>query len=158
MMRIVTVDRSNFEKVLPLIADYQRFYECKPDEERNRRYFSQFIEDHEQGILFVALSADDEALGFSTLYFVPSSLSAQTSCTFNDLYALPDSRGRGVALALGFHALRYASEHGFKSAWWLTKPDNKDGHRIYDTIASRSDWHMYEATLAGHKLGEGETA
>jgi GNAT superfamily N-acetyltransferase len=158
MIKIVTVNHSNYEQVLPLIADYQHYYECTPDPEKNRSYFSRFLDDHSQGILFLALDDEGQGIGFSTLYFVPSSLSAQTSCTFNDLYAVPGIRGKGVALSLGFHALRYASEHGYKSAWWLTKPGNKEGQRIYDTIASKSEWHMYEATLAGHKLGDLETA
>src|SRR5262249_32270179 len=44
--RIETVTAAHLEKVLPLIADYQRFYRTEPDEERNRVHFSQFLEDH----------------------------------------------------------------------------------------------------------------
>jgi hypothetical protein len=69
---------------------------------------------------------------------------------------VPGIRGRGVALALGFHALRYASEGGFTSASWLTAPSNKTAQRIYDGIgAKKSDWFMYEVVLAGRKLESG---
>jgi GNAT superfamily N-acetyltransferase len=150
MMRIETVTGDTFEKVLSLIADYQRFYGCTPDEAKNRAYFSRFIDDQSQGVQFVALDDDDEACGFATLYFMPSSLSAQTACTFNDLYAVPGQRGQGVALALGFHALRYARDLGFGSVSWLTRPTNAEARRIYDgLLAKRSEWLMYEVSLTG---------
>jgi len=156
-IHIETVTRDNFEKVLPLIADYQRFYGCAPDTERNRAYFSRFLDDHTTGILFAAFDGDGEILGFATLYFIPSSLSARTACTFNDLYAVPGERGRSVGPGLGFHALRYASDRGYPNASWLTKPDNQTARKIYDNLgASRSEWIMYEATLAsGYEASSG---
>jgi len=148
-IKIETVDRSTFEKVLPLIADYQRFYGCTPNEDRNRAYFSRFLDDHSSGILFAAFDAEGVVLGFATLYFVPSSLSARTACTFNDLYTVPGERSRSVGPGLGFHALRYASDLGYPNASWLTKPDNATARKIYDNLgAERSEWLMYEATLA----------
>jgi hypothetical protein len=75
-MKIVTVDRNTLDEILPLIAAYQRFYECVPNEDKNRAYFARFTEDHSQGILFGAFNDEEEAIGFSTLYFVPSTLSA----------------------------------------------------------------------------------
>jgi GNAT superfamily N-acetyltransferase len=143
--KVEVVDRSNFEEVLPLIARYQQFYEAPVDEEKNRRYFSQFLADHERGILFLARGDDGSAIGFATLYFIPSSLSAQIACTFNDLYTLPEIRSKGAAIALGVHALLYARERGFKSVSWLTSPSNKIAQKIYAwTNAKRSEWYMYD--------------
>lgn len=143
--QVEIVDRSNFEEVLPLIARYQEFYEVTPDEEKNRRFFSRFLDDHEHGILFLARADDGSPIGFATLYFVPSSLSAQISCSFNDLYTLPGTRSRGVGAALGLKALLYARERGFKVVSWLTQPSNKVAQKIYEwTNASRSEWYMYE--------------
>ncbi|MFN8610911.1 MAG: hypothetical protein U0931_25440 [Vulcanimicrobiota bacterium] len=80
-LRIETVQADNFEQVLPLIASYQEFYQRIPDEVANRRHFSQFLSgQHPLGIQFLAFDAEGRALGFATLYFLPSSLSAGTSC------------------------------------------------------------------------------
>ena len=39
-MKIETVSQATFACVLPLIADYQRFYEMIPDDARNRKFAS----------------------------------------------------------------------------------------------------------------------
>jgi GNAT superfamily N-acetyltransferase len=153
-VKIEIVDEQTIEKVLPLIADYQRFYDVVPDEAKNRAYFSRYLHDHSQGILFVALEDDGSAIGFSTLYFVPSSLSAQTVCTFNDLYLIPSVRERGVALMLGFRALIYARERGHLNVSWLTHPENKIAQRIYEVLPTkRSEWYLYDLSLLGHEFG-----
>jgi predicted GNAT superfamily acetyltransferase len=150
-MKIEIVDQTTFDKVLPLIAAYQRFYEMTPDEEKNRKYFSQFLTDHTNGILFAAIDNSGNAVGFSTLYFVPSSLSAQTTCTFNDLYLIPTMREQGVALMLGFRALIYARERGYTKVSWLTHPENKTAQRIYDVLPTqRSEWYLYDLSLLGN--------
>src|SRR5262249_11505258 len=123
-------------------------YGVEPDEERNRAYFQRFLDDHSQGILFVIFDEQGQAMGFSTLYFVPSSLSAQTSCTFNDLYTVPGVRGGGTGVTLAAHTLAYAQKRGFKSVSWLTAPSNKIAQQIYDwTNAKRTEWYMYDLPI-----------
>ena len=99
--RIETVNNLNFEKVLPLIARYQEFYQRIPDAEANRRHFGQFLGgNHPLGVQFLAVADEGTALGFATLYFLPSSLSAGSSSVLNDLYTVPEARRHGVARAL----------------------------------------------------------
>ena len=146
--RIETLNHAHFEAVLPLISAYQRFYGIEPDEEKNRAYFRQFIDDQSHGILFVIFDHEGGAAGFATLYFVPSSLSAQTTCTFNDLYTVPAVRGSGMGVSLGLHALVYARNRGFKKVFWLTSPSNKTAQQIYEyTQAERTEWVMYTLPL-----------
>src|SRR5262245_53082417 len=143
-MRIETVSAATFELVLPLIADYQRFYEATPDHARNRSHFAQFQEDHSQGIQFVALDETDRALGFATLYFPFGSVSARVNCLMNDLYAIPEARGQGVGRALILHCLAYARDHGFSSIYWQTAQSNARAQRLYDSLpTTRSAWYTY---------------
>lgn len=147
-MHVEIVGHENFDKTLPLIAAYQRFYGKTPDDEKNRAYFSRYLDDHATGVLFVAIDDDGTAVGFATLYFVPSSLSAETAVVFNDLYTVPDVRSKGVGVALGVRAFEHARERGFKSISWLTSPENKKAQPIYEwTNAQRSVWYMYELSF-----------
>jgi GNAT superfamily N-acetyltransferase len=148
-LTIEPLSQANFEKVLPLIAAYQRFYGMTPDEAQNRSFFCRFIDDQTQGAIFVGFEQDGTPIGFATLYFVPSSLSARISCTFNDLYTVPDVRGKGYAVMLGLHALVHARDRGHKKVHWLTQPSNKIAQQIYDyTNAERSEWLMYDLPVA----------
>jgi len=143
-MRIETVTPATFDLVLPLIADYQRFYEATPNEAHNRAHFAQFLDDHSAGIQFVALSDDGRALGFATLYFPFSSVSARVNCLMNDLFTIPEARGKGIGRALILHCLRYAKDHGYPSIYWQTAQSNATAQRLYESLnTTRSAWYTY---------------
>lgn len=141
-MKIETVTTSNFEMVLPLIAEYQRFYNAEPNESRNRAHFSQFLEDHAQGILFLALDNDGASLGFATIYFPFSSVRAQPDCVMNDLLTLPDARGKGVGRALIAHCREYARASGYHSLLWMTDQSNACAQRLYDKTGAQSSTRL----------------
>jgi len=148
-MKIATVTPGTLPGILPLVAEYQRFYECVPDAAKNLRYFSRFTERHEEGIVFAAYDDDDRPTGFATLYFVPSSLAADTTVTIHDLYTAAAARGSGVGVALAIHAFGYARERGFDRVWWLTQKKNVAAQRLYDfSHAEKEELLMYSMSLA----------
>src|SRR5262245_66417598 len=130
-MHIETVTAATFEQVLPLIADYQRFYEATPYEDRNRKHFAKLLEDHDLGIQFVALDDAGRALGFATLYFPLGSVSARVNCLMNDLYTVPDARGQGIGRAPILHCLAYARGHGSTSIFSQTAQSNARAQSLY---------------------------
>jgi ribosomal protein S18 acetylase RimI-like enzyme len=143
-MQIETVTEQTFERVLPLIADYQRFYKATPDEARNRAHFGRLLSDHDAGIQFVALDEAGQALGFATLYFPLGSVTPGVSCLMNDLFVVPEMRAQGIGRALIRHCLRYAQEHGFRAIRWQTALDNQTAQRLYDSLpTTRSGWYTY---------------
>ena len=143
-MHIETVTPATFEQVLPLIADYQRFYQATPDEARNRGHFAKLLDDHNLGAQFVALDHTGQALGFATIYFPLGSVSARVNCLMNDLYTIPEARGQGIGRALILHCLAYAREHGFDSIFWQTAQSNERAQRLYDSLpTTRSAWYTY---------------
>lgn len=148
--RIETVDIKNFDQVLRLIAGYQEFYQRTPDEGANRRHFSRFLGGHHpQGVLFVAVSAEDRALGFATLYFLPSSMSAATSCVLNDLFTVSEARKQGVARALVGHCLEQARVRGYTALEWQTAVSNTEAQSLYDRLgAERTSWYQYSLPTA----------
>ena len=148
-MRIQTVTAATFEQVLPLIADYQRFYEATPDEARNRAHFARLLDNHGLGIQFVALDDAGAALGFATIYFPLGSVSARVNCLMNDLYTIPEARGQGVGRALILHCLAYARAQGFDSIFWQTAQSNERAQRLYDSLpTTRTAWYTYTLPAA----------
>lgn len=149
-VRIETVTPATFELVLPLIAAYQQFYGAAPDDARNRAHFGRFLAGDARGIQFVALAGNDAALGFATLYFPFSSVVAAAICLMNDLFVVPQARGRGVGRALIEHCCHYAGEHGFASLSWQTAQSNTVAQRLYDSIdTTQSAWYRYVMNVGG---------
>jgi GNAT superfamily N-acetyltransferase len=144
-IEIAPVAVEEFEELLPLIADYQRFYEvAEIDDERNRAFFRRFIAPSEDGLLLGA-RGEERLLGYACLYWHFSSLEATECVLMNDLFVSEDARGEGVGRALIEATAEVARERGVPFVEWSTAPDNKTAQRLYDsTGAERSEWFSYE--------------
>jgi GNAT superfamily N-acetyltransferase len=137
--------------LLPLFAGYQRFYDAEPDDARNRAFFARFVEPSDDGLLLVARDGEEpdaEPLGFATVYWTFSSVTAREAALMNDLFVVPAARGRGVGRALIGGARDAARARGAHVLSWMTAPDNLTAQRLYDTTgASASTWLEYELLL-----------
>jgi len=149
-VRLVQVDALLLEAILPLIEDYQLFYKMTPHRERNRLFFLQLVQEPKTGTQFAAIEGSDRAVGFATLYFVPSSLSAVRSCILNDLFVVENSRGKGVGRMLIDHCRRFALAAGFSTLEWMTQRQNETAQRLYDGYpVKKSEWFAYELPTQG---------
>lgn len=144
-LQIAPIDPAEFERLLPLIAAYQRFYEVEGiDEERNRSFFRRFLAPSEDGLLLGARDGE-EILAYACLYWHFSSTQAVEAVLMNDLFVSEAARGRGVGRALIEASAAVARERGASKLQWSTAPDNATAQRLYDsTGAERSEWVEYE--------------
>jgi GNAT superfamily N-acetyltransferase len=145
-VEVGAVRKEDFEALLPLIAAYQRFYKVEEiDGDRNRSFFRRFVEPSDDGRLLAARDGDGLIVGYACLYWHFSSLQATETVLMNDLYVVPEARGRGVGRALIEASAAVARERG--AAWleWATAPDNHTAQRLYDSLTSeKSTWLEYE--------------
>lgn len=147
-LEISPVEAAEFERLLPLIAAYQRFYEVEEiDEERNRAFFRRFLAPSEDGVLLGA-RAGGRLVGYACLYWHFSSTQAVETVLMNDLFVDGAARGRGVGRALIEASAAVARERGAGQLEWATAPDNLTAQRLYDsTGATRSEWIEYELEI-----------
>jgi GNAT superfamily N-acetyltransferase len=146
--QIAPIEAAEFERLLPLIAAYQRFYDAENvDEERNRAFFRRFLAPSEVGMLLGARDGD-EIVGYACLYWHFSSTQAVETVLMNDLFVAEAARGRGVGRALIDASADVARERGAAHLQWATAPGNVTAQRLYDsTGAERSEWVEYELSL-----------
>ncbi len=143
-MSIETVSEFSLPRVLPLIAEYQRFYRAAPDVHKNRGHFGGIVQNPARGIIFLACDQTCQSAGFATLYFPFSSVRAMAICLMNDLYITPAFRGQGFGRALMVHCRSWALEHGYPEIVWNTEQANTTAQALYSsTGASRSAWFEY---------------
>lgn len=141
---IKAVSNQNLDTVLPLIRDYQAFYQVADIcDKRNKTFFSQFGESSPLGCQFVFLE-NDQPLGFATVYFTFTSTLAAKVAVMNDLYTHPNHRGKGIGKALIEHCRAYALDNGAARLQWVTATDNTTAQRLYDSLDTRkSTWDFY---------------
>ncbi len=61
-----------------------------------------------------------------------------------DLFSAPEFRGKGIGRALIEEVYRRADIAGTPKVYWLTAKDNTGARRLYDTIASETDFIKYQ--------------
>lgn len=139
----ITADQ--YERVLPLIADYQRFYGAEaPDPATNDAFFRRFLAPSEHGLLLGAW-VKNELAGYACLYWTFSSVTPGEVVLLNDLFVVKEHRGAGIGGKLIEAARASARERGAFALRWMTALDNRDAQRAYErTDAARSAWFEYE--------------
>jgi GNAT superfamily N-acetyltransferase len=144
---VAPVSAARFEELLPLIADYQRFYRAEPDSDRNRDFFRRFLAPSEDGLLLGA-RGEEGFFGYACLYWHFSSTRAKEAVLMNDLFVVAEARGQGVGRALIEASAAVGRERGAVALEWSTEPGNATAQRLYDaTGAERSEWVSYEIEL-----------
>jgi GNAT superfamily N-acetyltransferase len=138
----------DFQGVLPLIADYQRFYGvAEPDHARNAYFFRRFVAPSDDGLLLGAWRGD-ALVGHACLYWTFSSITAVEVVLLNDLWVVPAARGDGVGRALIDHSAAVARERDASKLVWQTQIDNRIAQGLYERMgAQRSALFEYELEL-----------
>jgi GNAT superfamily N-acetyltransferase len=65
-------------------------------------------------------------------------------CYLQDLYTVPDTRGKGVGRALIEAVYGAADAMGAPSVYWMTQEFNADGRRLYDKVGTLTPFIKYQ--------------
>lgn len=131
-----TVEHVKF--LTPMFDGYRQFYGQPSDLAQARRFLSERLE-RDESVVFLAMEGE-AGVGFTQLYPSFSSVSAKRVWILNDLFVVPEARGRGVASALLDRAERLAVETKAKGLELKTARDNP-AQRLYE----RKGWQRDEA-------------
>ena len=91
---------------------------------------------------FVA-EQDDEVVGFVHALPHPSTWSNSDYCYLEDLYVDESVRGGGVGRALIQTVYAEADKRGCARVYWHTESSNDRARRLYDTLASVTNFVQY---------------
>ncbi len=100
----------------------------------------------------VLAEEEGEPIGFALFFHTFSTFLAMPGMYLEDLFVLPDHRGRGVGHALLAHLARLAVERGCGRLEWAVLNWNREAIRFYERLGARpnSEWTVYR--LAGQAL------
>jgi GNAT superfamily N-acetyltransferase len=142
---IEKVTHLDLSELLPLMRAYCDFYEVEPRDDRLVNMSRALIDSPSEGCQLLARDPDRKPVGFATIFWGWSTLSASREGLMNDLYVVPDIRGGGVGRRLIDACRGECRKKGINTLTWSTAPDNKTAQRLYDsTGATSSTWLEYE--------------
>ena len=101
----------------------------------------------------VLAEEDGTPIGFALFFYSFSTFLALPGIYLEDLFVVPEHRGRGVGRTLLSHLARLAVEKGCGRLEWAVLNWNRDAIGFYERLGARpnSEWTVYR--LAGEALG-----
>ena len=149
MIAIVTED--DLPDLLPLMRGYCDFYEVAPADDALLEMSRVLIDDPErQGLQLIARDGGGRAVGFATIFWTWSTLSADRRGVMNDLFVSQDARGGGVADALIAACTDECRERGVPELAWQTAKTNLRAQAVYERVGATRDerWLDYSVGVA----------
>jgi ribosomal protein S18 acetylase RimI-like enzyme len=90
---------------------------------------------------------DGVVVGFVHFHFQISTWTHTWHCYLEDLFVDNNYRGRGVARSLIDEVKRAALEEKCSELYWITREHNTTARKLYDKVASATDFVRYEILL-----------
>jgi GNAT superfamily N-acetyltransferase len=148
---ITTVTEADLPELLLLMRGYCDFYEVDPSDDALLAMSRMLIDDPElEGVQLIARDDDGEAVGFATIFWTWSTLSASRLAVMNDLFVVADARGGGHADALIAECVERARARGATELAWQTAKDNARAQAVYERVGATRDerWLDYSLDVA----------
>ena len=146
-MIVAPVSEQDLGALLGLMRAYCDFYGVSPGDDDLLALSRALLADPaREGVQFLARTEPGgEPIGFATVFWSWSTLSAGRLAVMNDLYVTEAARGTGAAEALIEACAQAAREHGAPTLSWQTAKDNLRAQKVYERIGGRrSEWYDYE--------------
>lgn len=146
MTEVRPIAASDHDAWRELFRAYGEFYETRFPDEVLETVWSWLLDPAHE---ISALVADDEGVlvGFAHIRKLNDTFTAGPAWFLDDLYVAPDHRGKGVARALIERGYADGTANGGGTFRWITAADNETAQALYDRIATRAGWVVYEKEL-----------
>jgi GNAT superfamily N-acetyltransferase len=146
---IETVTEADLPDLLPLMRGYCDFYEVGPSDDALLAMSRELIADpRKEGLQLIARAEDGQAVGFATVFWTWTTLSASRIGVMNDLFVAPEARGSGAAASLIEACADHCRERGVTQLDWTTAHDNLRAQKLYDRVGAQRDERWLDYSLA----------
>jgi GNAT superfamily N-acetyltransferase len=137
----------DFFSWLGLFEGYSEFYKSELTDEKALQVWSWIIDKNHVLTGAVAVNDEGDFVGLAHYREVPNTLTATRGLFLDDLFVTPEARSTGIGRSLIQFAKDYATTEHLSTMQWITAADNETAQRLYDDVATRTDWVTYEIEL-----------
>jgi GNAT superfamily N-acetyltransferase len=141
---IRALEEADFAPWEQLWLAYLRFYRAEVSNEVTANTFRRLCDRADEMIGLVATDERGRLMGLAHLVFHPSTWSADPYCYLEDLFVTPAARGTGTARQLLEAVFAEAGRRGAARTYWETQEFNGPARSLYDQVAHRTSFVLYE--------------
>ena len=132
---------------LPLWRGYLAFYESDLPQSDQDATFTRLVDPAGDIFGFGWFDDDGTLLGIVHYFFHQHTWTDSQRCYLNDVFTLPEARGRGVARGLIEAVYEAAGEQGADQVYWTTQEFNSTARALYDKVAVKTPFIKYAKVL-----------
>ena len=141
MIRNIEIkDKVEWEK---LYQAYAEFYRVKITEETLNTVWN-WLHDLKHELNGLVYEIDNHIVAVAHYRQMPSPLRGKNIGFLDDLFVHPDFRGRKIAEDIINTLNDISKEQGWGLIRWITRNDNHSAKSLYDRVAKKSTWDVYE--------------
>lgn len=137
-MKIIQATLDHLDDLVPLFETYRVWYKKPANELKTRQFLTERILKYESIIFLIytdGTSRDGREggtpAGFTQLYPTYSSIRLARLWLLNDLFVVPEERGKGFSIALIEHVQDFAKKTGAAGVTLQTDLTNDIGNQLY---------------------------
>lgn len=138
---IVPADRPEWTR---LWTAYLDFYKTALSQEVYDTAFSRLLDDDPHEFMGFIAELEGKPVGLVHFVYHRTLWAVEDTCYLMDLFTDPACRGKGVARALINAVTAKAKADGVPSVYWMTQEFNYKGRMLYDQVAERTPFIVYE--------------
>jgi GNAT superfamily N-acetyltransferase len=141
---ITTADEAEWRR---LWTAYLAFYETVLPEEVYRSTFARLTGEGANEFSGLLAVLDGKPVGLTHYLFHRTCWAVDNTCYLQDLYADPHVRGTGIGRALIEAVYARAAAAGAPKVYWLTQEFNETARRLYNRVAAKTPFIVYQKSL-----------
>ena len=142
-MNIRKILNEDYEAWLKLYKIYAEHYKVKLSDDGLATTWG-WLMDAGHPVEGVVAQNNEELVGLAQYRAMPSPLRGSNIGFIDDLVVLPSFRGNGISERLFENIKLNGRESGWTTIRWITRDNNYHARQLYDRIAIKTDWNLYE--------------
>ena len=135
-MHIIKAELQHVPELIPLFDGYRMFYKQGSDYTKAKTFLTERIK-NKQSVIYIAY-VDENAVGFTQLYPLFSSVSMEPMYLLNDLFIEDNYRNQGIGKLLIDHAKKLCQVCNYKGLAIETASDNP-AQQLYERLGFEKD-------------------
>ena len=140
---IRNIEIKDKEQWIKLYQGYADFYKVEITKETLNTVWN-WLHDLKHELNGLVYEIDNHIVAIAHYRQMPSPIRGKNIGFLDDLYVHPDFRGRKIGEDIINKLNEISKEKGWGLIRWITRNDNHKAKSLYDRVAKKSTWDVYE--------------